>query len=1100
MLAIRKWMGMVICGSLFCGSVACGEMHKVAEDDFGIDGKQPHLSMGSNFTLPGNVPADASSIVFGSVLTANYMGLNPDAEYRLDLTFFSDGERVQKISVGNEVLEEGFSLPVGSALTKSYALPKTAYADGLLSLNLTAIKGPNAVISKAVVYSSDPKALTMPSKADIYQSMRTAQTKKMKEQVLPEISDALPVFRPMDLENVVMLDGEWQVETAAKKGSFHVPGQLLQQGYDVPKEEVVTFFREFSLPERFSQKNVYLRLDAMHGNAKYTLNGKRIGESERLFTPVEFDITGDVKPGVNIVRIESQLKSDSDTLACASDYAHHSLHGIPRSVRVFALPKVYLEDIAMETDLDENYTNAILKLTLQANLDTKVKFMLKDGSNGIVLTKELGLKKGQNKYELPVKIPAKWTAETPNLYMATFDVDGQYTVTRQVGFREIQIDGSRIHVNGQPIKLSGVNRHEVDALSGRADTAKWAEKDVALFKAANVNYVRCSHYPPTCEFLDACDRAGLYVLDEAPFVWVRGDDKLAPELAQKVVDPTLAMVARDRNHPCIIGWSLANESGSGSQEPDKPIPANFIAQYHAVKKNDPSRFCIFNNEWALDSGLCEVAAMHYQGLDAADREITGRPILMDEYWHVVAYSPIHQIKDPGLRDSWGLDYDFAGVDLNSGGGQWQKIVKHDRFQGAAVWAGIDEVFEFPNGTTNGYGPWGSIADTRRRIKPEFFHVKMHYSPVWIEKPKQEDLPSGSTEVSVKIENRYSFVNLDELKAEWEYLGKNGVAELPNVAPRGEGMLTLNTPPTRPGETLKLLFKDSAGNEIANWGILTGRRPVVRVELPSSGATARQINQKISIQGQDWSITLDSVSGGLSDKVGTAFTPVVLPSPFIIQSEGGFVGNISQYYGDLPDLMTRKIGSVAIGKTDAGILTLTVKEVYGTMDGTLVWKIGKNGVSTFDYDYAITRNFFHVRKNGEEKEVPLEQISESGLRFALPEACDSLAWKKPTRWGAAPDWHIGRPSGKAKAHYDGELSQSDRPWQMQETENGTADFRSTKYNVYDVSLTDRNGSGIHYTGSGGAHARASITENGTELRLVQPEAGRKDRIKGSFTVH
>jgi hypothetical protein len=339
-----------------------------------------------------------------------------------------------------------------------------------------------------------------------------------------------------------------------------------------------------------------------------------------------------------------------------------------------------------------------------------------------------------------------------------------------------------------------------------------------------------------------------------------------------------------------------------------------------------------------------------------------------------------------------------------------------------------------------------------------------------------------------------------LKAEWEYLGKKGVAELPNVAPGSEGTLTLNTPPTRPGETLKLLFKDRAGNEIANWGIMTGKRPAVQVELPSSGATAHQINQKIFIKGHGWSVTLDTVSGGLSDKVGTAFTPVALPSPFIMQSEQGFVGSISQYYGDLPDLTSRKIESVVIGQTDTGILTLTVKEVYGTMAGTLVWKIGTNGVSTFAYDYTITENFFHVKENGEKKKVPLDQISESGLRFALPAVCDRLAWEKPTRWGAAPNWHIGRPCGMATAHYEGKLSQTDRPWQMQETENGTADFRSTKYNVYDISLTDRNGSGIHYSGNGEAHARAAITENGTELRLVQPEAGKKDRIGGSFTVH
>ena len=129
-----------------------------------------------------------------------------------------------------------------------------------------------------------------------------------------------------------------------------------------------------------------------------------------------------MKPGVNSLRIESVLKSNLETLSCASDYAHHSLHGIPRSVRVFALPQAYLEDIAVETDLDDHYTNAILKLALQANTDTKVTFKLKDNTNGVVLTKNIELKKGQNKCEWSVKNPAKWTAETPALYQLLLEL------------------------------------------------------------------------------------------------------------------------------------------------------------------------------------------------------------------------------------------------------------------------------------------------------------------------------------------------------------------------------------------------------------------------------------------------------------------------------------------------------------------------------------------------------------------------------------------------------------------------------------------------------------------------------------------------------
>lgn len=1063
------------------------EWQVVAENNFGLEGEQAQLTAGSPFVFKGSdIPLEMRSVAFdSSQVQIDFRGLVPDASYRLQLFFYSDAERVQSVFVNYKPIEEDIVLSTTTVLEKTYDLDAAVSAAGFIKLEIRNKKGANAVISKAVLYSTNPKKI-VPQTLDELRAETLARKKAAlaERPVLPHQVE-FPVFRPMDPKNVVLLDGEWAVEAGEQKGKFHVPGQLVQQGYAIGEEETAVFTRAFKLPRGFNNKQIFLRLDAMHGNAVYTLNGKEIGSSERLFTPIEFDVTDCAKSGNNLLEIRSQLKSDSEMLSHTSEYAKHSLQGIPRSVRVFALPEQHLEDCFVQTDLDQNYKNANFKLMLRANKPLVVNVKL-DG----VFEKKLSLQAGENEFNFPVEDPKKWTAETPNLYALHLDVNGEYSVTRQVGFREIEVVGKEIRVNGQMVKLHGVCRHEIDPLSGRADTAKWAETDAALFKQANVNYVRASHYPPTREFLEACDHIGLYVQDEAPFCWMR--DRLGrteDKYVNPLVDASLAMVSYDRNHPSVIGWSLANESGAHKKVDETPIANVFITQYHAIKQADPTRFTVFNHEKAYDSGLCEAAVFHYADADRAMAgDTTGRPILIDEAWHVVAYQPDHQSKDPGLLDEWGF---------TQGPTLWNSYLATDRIQGAAIWGAIDEVFEMPDGSLAGYGPWGSICDGYRRIKPEFFHVQMAFSPVQVLENTLEDLAEGSTQIPVELENRYSFTNLKELSADWSYGGQSGTVALPDIAPWTKGTLHLEVPPTQNGEMCLLTIKGKAGEDIAFWGVQTGKRPVVAADAPSAGATASLINQEIFVQSDDWSFTLDSDSGEIYDAKGDIFVPTRLPNPFIIQPEKGFVGRKSQYYGDLPDLMEREIDSVDIGEA-AGVLTLTVKEYYGILEGTLVWSIGQNGVSSFDYDYEILDNAFLVKEGRRKKKVPLKAIGENGLTFPLPESCDELEWVKDTVWGYAPDWHIGRPFGRTKALYEGKASETERPWEMQETENGTADFRATKFDVYEVSLTDSKGRGIRYSGPGDACARAAVTETGTELRLFKRDPV-DNRIKGSYTV-
>jgi len=206
-----------------------------------------------------------------------------------------------------------------------------------------------------------------------------------------------------------------------------------------------------------------------------------------------------------------------------------------------------------------------------------------------------------------------------------------------------------------------------------------------------------------------------------------------------------------------------------------------------------------------------------------------------------------------------------------------------------------------------------------------------------------------------------------------------------------------------------------------------------------------------------------------------------------------VGRITQHYLDKPEPATRHIDSVECMEEN-GLLRIVVREKYSSLEGTLTWILGRNGVSTFNYEYAFTQKEFDVPTHGgATTKAPFKNISENGLVFTFPQSFDKLAWEKDLLWGAAPDWHIGRPKGTANPYYTG--SAQDRPWQLDETELGTADFRSSKYKIRRVSLNNADGQCFIFEGDGTSHARAALAGDKTQLRIFNRTA----EEKGEFTI-
>ena len=356
-------------------------------------------------------------------------------------------------------------------------------------------------------------------------------------------------------------------------------------------------------------------------------------------------------------------------------------------------------------------------------------------------------------------------------------------IERNIGFRNIEIRGRQVYVNGRRVKLAGACHHEFDPLTGRADTARHAETDVRLLKEANLNYIRTSHYPPTAELLDAADRLGMYVEVEAPFCWVGGALD-SPTNLFATLTPTSAMVDYHHSHPSVIVWSLANESHFNLQ---------FLASARMVKELDPTRPTTFNHDFANSplARVTDIANIHYPSMPYDDvLKDDPRPLFLGEYFFPICHEQTDVSINPGLRELWGhghaepdsafaracaLDFDKPPLKPGLKPGGWSYITHSDRVIGGAIWASHDDAFYFSATNHAGYawhhGFWGLI-DYWRRPKPEWWLARHIFSPVWLE-TRHVPFAPGQKTVRVPVENRYAFTDFSELKFNWSLNGHKG---------------------------------------------------------------------------------------------------------------------------------------------------------------------------------------------------------------------------------------------------------------------------------------------------------------------------------------
>ncbi len=572
------------------------------------------------------------------------------------------------------------------------------------------------------------------------------------------------------------------------------------------------YLKTFTVDETWKEKDVILHFGGVSSAFYVWVNGEFVGYSEDTRLPSEFDITKHLKKGENNIAVKVFRWSDGSYLE-AQD--HWRMSGIEREVFLQAVPKVRLSDFTIRTKLDKEYNDGLLQIRPEFNANIKNKYLKKVGHFGDAplsttvddwtLTSQLfdadgnsfgeentmKLKKYFSEFypqrdnvpfemiEIPVKSPKKWSADAPYLYTLLFTLkndkgDNIQFTSSKVGFRTLHIDErGRFLVNGNPVKMIGVNRHDHDMIDGKALSRADMLADVLLMKQFNFNAVRTSHYPNDPYFYDLCDKYGLYVMDEANLEThgLRGKLSNVPSWGKAFLERGIRMVERDKNHPSIVFWSLGNESGMGP---------NHAAMASWIKEMDPTRY------------------IHYEGAqgDATDARyknkyfVHGKGNPTDPKWvDMISRMYPQPFEYKGLIDDTSFDKrpvimcEYAHAMGNSLGNMkeyWDIIHNNDRALGGYIWDWIDQGIvkkdengleflayggDFGDTPNSGSFCLNGIIASDRTPKPEIFECKKVNQPVVI---SEIDAKNGD----FKILNRHHAVDLSIYDLVWN-LEENG---------------------------------------------------------------------------------------------------------------------------------------------------------------------------------------------------------------------------------------------------------------------------------------------------------------------------------------
>lgn len=683
-----------------------------------------------------------------------------------------------------------------------------------------------------------------------------------------------------------------------------VPANWQAEGFDQPRYNNITYpfpanrplipheinpvgsyRRDIEVPPSWTGKDVILHIGAA-GSAYYVwVNGTKVGYSEDSKLPSEFDVTRLLKPGRNTVAIQVFRWSDGSYL---EDQDFWRVSGIERSVYLIAAPKTRFEDEFVHASLDGTFRDGRLAvdLAVTAGEAARARMVLLDGGREILSrTTRLPVAASRRKTTLSAEIAnvRPWTAETPNLYTLVtelLDANGKVlqSTAKDIGFRTVAIRDGLVTVNGRPITIRGVNRHEHDPETFHVISRESMERDIRLMKRNNINAIRTSHYPNDPYLYALADRYGFYVMDEANIeshAYMEYGNQIPGKQAyyQLGFDPAwrdahvsrvINMIERDKNHPSIIFWSLGNEAGIGTA---------FEATAGAAKSRDPGRLVSYLGWGSLD-GIHDHRPNSYADIYAP---------MYDPAVKMADYAANRNYRQPMIQCEYGHMMGNSGGNLKE---YWDTIYAHpERLQGGFIWDWVDQsMYRYTqdghrywgDGSEYGPNPGGDIEfgdgllQADRTPNPALYELRKVYAPVAF---TGFDRATGR----VTIVNRHDFRDLSDFEFEWE-LSEDGAhvarGALPqtNLAARGTttAAIPLGSHPLKHGAeyliTIRARAKHGAvpavaGGTVVGWEQFVLQAPDARPMPPATGPVALdRSNTTVTLTAGDISLTVDRQTG------------------------------------------------------------------------------------------------------------------------------------------------------------------------------------------------------------------------------------------------
>ncbi len=527
----------------------------------------------------------------------------------------------------------------------------------------------------------------------------------------------------------------------------------------------------FTIPGNSKNRHIILHFGAVKSAFYLWINGKKAGYSQGSKLPAEFDITNFVHKGTNTLAIEVYRWSDGSYLECQDFWR---LSGIERDVYLWTVPKTHIYDFFAHAGLTGDYQNGILKTAVEIiNFDktdnrryTVIQHLFNAEGKLISSTSKTfrnNKKVIKDTLKTVVENPQKWSAETPYLYTVVLELKKGNKTTEyescKVGFRTSEVKNGQLLINGVPVLIKGVNRHEHDEFKGHVVSRKLMKKDVELMKQNNINAVRTCHYPDDPYWYKLCDQYGIYLIDEANIeshgMGYRPNRTLGNNPAWKKahLERIKRMTERDKNHPSVIIWSMGNEAGDG---------VNFDSCSAWLHHRDPSRPVHY--ERALKRPTVDIYSPMYPGINYIEhyaKTNPSRPLIMCEYAHSMGNST------GNLQDYWDVIEKYPAL---QGGFIWdwvdQGFAKYDE-NGVKYWAyggdyGPDTVPSDGNFLING------IINPDRTIHPAMYEVKKVYQFIKI-------YPDDASQGKFYLINQYDFTNLNQYQLKWKLTGNGKVA-------------------------------------------------------------------------------------------------------------------------------------------------------------------------------------------------------------------------------------------------------------------------------------------------------------------------------------